>query len=68
MLEDLHDADPHSLAVLDYLLDNIAGSPVALLGALRDQPSDAWDLLVAANDATRQNYCRSAHWTGRAPT
>jgi DNA-binding CsgD family transcriptional regulator len=48
VLEDLHDADPDSLAVLDYLLDNAGGSPVTLLGALRDQPSDARDLLVTA--------------------
>ena len=41
VLEDLHDADPESLAVLEYLLDNTAGTPVALLGALRDETSDA---------------------------
>jgi DNA-binding CsgD family transcriptional regulator len=47
VLEDLHDADPDSLAVLEYLLDN-AGPPIALLGALRDEPSQARELLVAA--------------------
>jgi DNA-binding CsgD family transcriptional regulator len=48
VLEDLHDADPDSLAVLDYLLDNIAGAPIGVLGALRDEPSDTRDLLTAA--------------------
>ncbi len=48
ILEDLHDADPESLVVLEYLLDNITGTPVAVLGALRDEPSSARDLLTAA--------------------
>lgn len=48
VLEDLHDADPESLAVLEYLLDNTAGTPIALLGALRDETSDARQLLVSA--------------------
>src|SRR6185312_6008987 len=48
VLEDLHDCDPESLAVLDYLLANLAGTPVALLGVLRDEPGGAWDLLAAA--------------------
>lgn len=48
VLEDLHDADPESLAVLEYLLDNLTGAPVAVLGALRDEPSRARDLLTAA--------------------
>jgi DNA-binding CsgD family transcriptional regulator len=48
VLEDLHDFDPESLAVLDYLLDNLAGTPVAVLGALRDEPGGARELLAAA--------------------
>jgi DNA-binding CsgD family transcriptional regulator/tetratricopeptide (TPR) repeat protein len=48
VLEDLHDADPDSLAVMEYLIDNAVGAPVALLGALRDEPSGARELLVAA--------------------
>jgi DNA-binding CsgD family transcriptional regulator len=47
VLEDLHDADPDSLAVLDYLLDNISGTQIALLGALRDESGDAREMLVA---------------------
>ncbi|HET6208757.1 MAG TPA: AAA family ATPase [Jatrophihabitans sp.] len=48
VLEDLHDFDSESLAVLDYLLDNLAGTPVAVLGALRDEPGGTRDLLAAA--------------------
>lgn len=48
VLEDLHAADPDSLAVLEYLLDNTTGPEIALLGALRDEPSDARELLGAA--------------------
>src|SRR4051812_12756554 len=47
-LDDLHDADPESLAVLEYLLDNTAGTPIALLGALRDEAGHARQLLVPA--------------------
>ena len=46
VLEDLHDADPESLAVLEYLLDNIAGTPIALIGTLRDEAGDARRLLA----------------------
>ncbi|HEU5271273.1 MAG TPA: AAA family ATPase, partial [Jatrophihabitans sp.] len=48
VLEDLHDADPESLAVLDYLLDHLAEAPVALLGALRCEPAGTRELLAAA--------------------
>jgi DNA-binding CsgD family transcriptional regulator len=46
VLEDLHDADPESLAVLEYLLDNTAGTPVALLGTLRDEAGNARRMLA----------------------
>ncbi len=46
MLEDLHDADPESLAVLEYLLDNIAGTPVALFGTLRNESGEAHRVLA----------------------
>jgi DNA-binding CsgD family transcriptional regulator len=35
LLEDLHWADPETLAVLEYLADNVAGEPVACLGTVR---------------------------------
>lgn len=36
-LDDLHDADPETLAVLEYLVDNVELQPMMLLGALRDE-------------------------------
>ncbi|MBR7837745.1 AAA family ATPase [Actinospica durhamensis] len=48
VLEDLHDADPETLTVLDYLVDNLAGLPVVLVGTLRPQPGPALDLVRAA--------------------
>ena len=35
VLEDLHWADPETLAVLEYLADNVSGEPVACVGTLR---------------------------------
>ncbi|WP_412543852.1 AAA family ATPase [Longispora sp. K20-0274] len=47
VLEDLHDADAETLAVLEYLVDNVAGLRVFLLGALRSAPGPALDLARA---------------------
>ena len=41
VLEDLHWADPESLAVLEYLADNVAGERIVCLGTLR--PGDGAD-------------------------
>lgn len=38
VLEDLHDADTETLAVLEYLVDNLDGQPVLLMGSLRPEP------------------------------
>ncbi|KJK50391.1 hypothetical protein UK23_10925 [Lentzea aerocolonigenes] len=48
VLEDLHDADDETLAVVDYLLDNLAGEPVLLLATLRPHPDGAHQLAHAA--------------------
>ncbi|WP_018348960.1 ATP-binding protein [Longispora albida] len=48
VLEDLHDADAESLAVLDYLISNLSGVPVLLVGTLRPHPSPALELARAA--------------------
>nr|WP_157527058.1 LuxR family transcriptional regulator [Kibdelosporangium sp. MJ126-NF4]CEL12791.1 transcriptional regulator, SARP family [Kibdelosporangium sp. MJ126-NF4]CTQ98477.1 transcriptional regulator, SARP family [Kibdelosporangium sp. MJ126-NF4] len=50
-LEDLHDADPETLAVVDYLTDNIARQPIVLLGTIRADPSPA---LAVAESAARR--------------
>jgi DNA-binding CsgD family transcriptional regulator/tetratricopeptide (TPR) repeat protein len=48
VLDDLHDADADTLAVLDYLTDNIADEPVVLVGTVRPDPGPALDLVRAA--------------------
>ena len=36
VVEDLHWADPESLAVLEYVVDNLAGAPLLVVATLRD--------------------------------
>ncbi|HEY0636730.1 MAG TPA: AAA family ATPase, partial [Pseudonocardiaceae bacterium] len=48
VLEDLQDADPETLAVVEYLVDNISRQPTALLATLRTDPGDALDLVWRA--------------------
>jgi DNA-binding CsgD family transcriptional regulator len=43
-LEDLHNADPETLGVTDYLIDNLAQQHTLLLGTLRSEPCPALDL------------------------
>ena len=46
VLEDLHWADPDTLAVVEYLADNLGEVPILLLVTLRDEPaSPALDLV-----------------------
>jgi DNA-binding CsgD family transcriptional regulator/tetratricopeptide (TPR) repeat protein len=49
VLEDLQDADADTLAVLDYLADNVADEPVLLVGTVRPDPGPAIDLVRAAS-------------------
>lgn len=44
-LEDLHDADPETLGVTEYLVDNLSQQPTLLLGTLRNDPCPALDLV-----------------------
>ncbi|MGC4806511.1 AAA family ATPase [Micromonospora sp. DT233] len=46
-LEDLHDTDAVTLAVVEYLADNLAGQGTLLLATLRPVPGPAWDLAQA---------------------
>ncbi len=46
-LDDLHWADPDSLALLSFLCRRVAGLPVAILGTLRPWPPGAHDLAHA---------------------
>ena len=46
VLEDLHWADPDTLAVLEYLGDNLSAEPVLCLATTRDEPPSAATDLV----------------------
>ena len=48
MLEDLHWADPETLAIVEYLADNIAAARVLCVATLRSEPSEAMNLLRSA--------------------
>ncbi|MFE4664891.1 AAA family ATPase [Streptomyces sp. NPDC056716] len=47
-LEDLHHADPETIGVLEYLVDNLEYTPVLLLATVRTDISDALDLAQSA--------------------
>ncbi|MEV4318159.1 AAA family ATPase [Actinocrispum sp. NPDC049592] len=48
VLEDLHDADPETLAVVEYLADNLDGQPALLLATARNEASPVYDLAQLA--------------------
>ncbi|MET9696730.1 AAA family ATPase [Streptomyces sp. NPDC006529] len=48
LLEDLHDADPETLAVVEYLVDNLEYTNVVLLATIRTESCDALDMAESA--------------------
>ncbi len=48
-LDDLNEADPETLAVLEYLIDNADPQPMLLLGSIRDEDCPAMTLVRAAS-------------------
>jgi len=48
ILDDLQNSDAESLAVVDYLVENLAGQPAILLGAASSEPCPALDLARSA--------------------
>lgn len=48
ILEDLHDSDAETLAVVDYLASNLDGQPVVLLATVRTGGSKAYSLISSA--------------------
>jgi DNA-binding CsgD family transcriptional regulator len=44
VLEDLHGSDPETLAVIEYLLDNLDDQPIALVATMRSETSAAYEL------------------------
>jgi len=53
VLEDLHWADPDTLAVLEYLSDNLAAEPVLCVATCRDEPASPASELMARLHARR---------------
>ncbi|HEY3001985.1 MAG TPA: AAA family ATPase [Kribbellaceae bacterium] len=47
VLEDLQAADAETLAIIEYLIDNLADAPILLLSTLRAERCDALDLATA---------------------
>lgn len=62
VLEDLHWADPESLAVLEYLADNVAGERVVCVGTLRPEEDGVGRELVGTLVGRR-----AAHVVGLTP-
>ncbi|AUG76329.1 LuxR family transcriptional regulator [Kitasatospora sp. MMS16-BH015] len=48
LLDDFHDADSETIAVVEYLVDNLASLPVLLVATLRPEPGEALALVRAA--------------------
>jgi predicted ATPase/DNA-binding CsgD family transcriptional regulator len=55
VLDDLQDADPETLAVLEYLIDNVDSQATMLLGTFRSDVSAAFDLI---GESARRNACQ----------
>ncbi|MFF9352655.1 helix-turn-helix transcriptional regulator [Streptomyces sp. NPDC014734] len=51
-LDDLHEADPETLAVVEYLAGNLAGQPVAVVAAVRTESPGAH---LLAEEVCRRN-------------
>ncbi|WP_433011280.1 helix-turn-helix transcriptional regulator [Kribbella sp. CA-294648] len=49
VLEDLHGSDPETLAVIEYLLDNLEDQPVILVATLRPEQGSGLDLARLAD-------------------
>ncbi|GHJ42830.1 hypothetical protein Cs7R123_01720 [Catellatospora sp. TT07R-123] len=59
-LEDLHDADPDTVTVVEYLLDNVGDLPVAIVATLRPEPGPATDVTTAAGQRRAAAVCQLA--------
>ncbi|MFE2723413.1 AAA family ATPase [Kitasatospora sp. NPDC059327] len=53
VLEDLHDADTETLAVVEYLVDNLEQQPAMLVATVRSEPGEA--LLLAESAGRRRS-------------
>ncbi|MBZ3903118.1 AAA family ATPase [Streptomyces scabiei] len=60
VLEDLHDADADTLAIVDYLTDNLTGQRAVLLATLRGESGPALGLAEAATSRRTARTVRLA--------
>jgi hypothetical protein len=59
VLEDLHFADPETVAIVEYLADNLAGERVLCVATLRDtEPSTALDMVRASHARRAANVIK----------
>jgi DNA-binding CsgD family transcriptional regulator/tetratricopeptide (TPR) repeat protein len=58
ILEDLQNADAETLAVVEYLIDNLDRQPTVLLGTVRSDPNPALEL---TRSAAKRRACRIIH-------
>jgi DNA-binding SARP family transcriptional activator len=49
LLDDLNDADPETMALIEYLVDNLAGQRTLLVAVVRLEPCTALDLAYSAS-------------------
>lgn len=63
LLDDLHEADEDTLAVVDYLAGNVAGEGVLVVGTLRAEPGAAVDLARATGRKPASAVGMPAKWS-----
>lgn len=66
ILEDLHDADPETLAVVDYLVDNAGREPVLVVGTARADPGPALRMVAATQHRRAARVLELHRLTGGA--
>ncbi|WP_203843384.1 BTAD domain-containing putative transcriptional regulator [Winogradskya humida] len=66
ILEDLHESDPDTLAVLDYLADNTAGEQLLIVSTLRPDPGEALKLANTAAQRRAATVIELHHLDGAA--
>ncbi len=69
VIEDLHWADPETLAIIEYLADNVANASLLCLATLRDtEPSAGLDLLHTVSARRAATRVQVPRLTSRAVT
>ena len=64
VLEDLHGSDPETLAVVEYLLDNLEDQPITLVATLRSETCAAYELARLSAQRGSAAWSSCSRWTG----